>query len=257
MISEPAVRPADMHQYLVSIDQGVWGAKMLAELFPDGARDHTQDAQLLTEFMGRICYRSWSVSANRNLTRIRHDRDDYLLNIIRSGHGNVLECANFSFVISDLTRVCAAELARHRAGVSISEMSLRYVRLDDLRFRLPPGITDNNRRRMVKLIEATERTMTAMIADEELDDKDFNHKKTITSALRRVAPLGLCTQVGLTANVRALRHMISMRTDVHAEEEIRVVFQQIARLMKTRCPALFGDMEEDESGAFKTDNWKV
>jgi thymidylate synthase (FAD) len=44
-----------------------------------------------------------------------------------------------------------------------------------------------------------------------------------------------------TANIRALRHTIEMRTDPGAEEEIRLVFGKIGEIMRTEVPALFSD----------------
>ncbi|MGH3267941.1 MAG: FAD-dependent thymidylate synthase, partial [Trebonia sp.] len=49
------------------------------------------DAQNLAEFAGRMCYRSWEPGLNPNVSRIREDQVQYLENILRSGHGSVLE----------------------------------------------------------------------------------------------------------------------------------------------------------------------
>lgn len=44
--------------------------------------------------------------------------------------------------------------------------------------------------------------------------------------------------------MRALRHCITMRTDFAAEEEIRIVFDEVYRLMLRECPWLFDDFDE-------------
>ncbi|NLO33202.1 MAG: hypothetical protein GX117_07590, partial [Candidatus Hydrogenedentes bacterium] len=44
----------------------------------------------------------------------------------------------------------------------------------------------------------------------------------------------------------ALRHVIEMRTDPHAEEEIRFLFGKVYHLVKKRYPNLFADYEEME-----------
>ncbi len=67
----------------------------------------------------------------------------------------------------------------------------------------------------------------------------FAIKKEITSALRRLAPIGLSTDILWTANVRTLRHVIEMRTAPGAEEELRTVFNLIAETMKAEAPNLF------------------
>ena len=69
----------------------------------------------------------------------------------------------------------------------------------------------------------------------------FHVKKEVTSALRRLAPIGLSTDIIWTANARTLRHVIEMRTAAGAEEELRLVFDEIARMMQAEAPGLFQD----------------
>ncbi len=71
----------------------------------------------------------------------------------------------------------------------------------------------------------------------EKDGVPFHVKKEVTSALRRLAPIGLSTDILWTANARTLRHVIEMRTAEGAEEELRLVFDTIARIMQAEAPA--------------------
>ena len=81
----------------------------------------------------------------------------------------------------------------------------------------------------------------------EIDDaKDFSEKKKLTSAFRRMAPIGVATTIGWSSNFRTLRHVIEMRTDPHAEEEIRLLFGKVYHLVKERYPNLFSDYEEEQ-----------
>lgn len=201
------------------------------------------DAEGLIEFMGRLCYKSWVPELNKNVTRVREDRGEYLMNIIKTGHGSVLAHAHFSFVIRGLSRVCTAELNRHAAGTDISEQSLRYVRLDDIEFWTPPGLDEATIAEGNELIEAFEAFYTRAVEREFKEGDDFNKKKALTSKLRRWAPLGLATEEGWTGNIRSIRHVIEMRTDSFAEEEIRIVADQIATIMADECPLLFQDYE--------------
>lgn len=78
--------------------------------------------------------------------------------------------------------------------------------------------------------------------------------------MRRIAPDGLATTIGWSANPRILRHVIEMRTDPSAEEEIRLVFGKIAECVRGRYPHLFDDYEvETVDGMpwYKTRNAKV
>ncbi|HIA46386.1 MAG TPA: hypothetical protein EYN96_00100, partial [Candidatus Hydrogenedentes bacterium] len=62
---------------------------------------------------------------------------------------------------------------------------------------------------------------------------------------RRVAPIGVATTIGWSCNFRTLRHVIEMRTEPSAEEEIRLVFSQVYDLLKDKYPNLLGDYEEE------------
>lgn len=241
LVAEPQVRWGELRKYLAEIGGEAWINRVL-EL---NTQWRAADSELLIEAMGRLCYRSWDVRLNRNVTKVREDSGDYLLNILRSAHGSVLAHSHFSFIIHDVSRVLTAELNRHSAGTDISEQSLRYVRLDELRYRVPPVLKPTTQQCMRDLIVYIESTMTEMMAEEGLDDPelDFTHKKTVTSALRRAAPMGLLTEEGWTANVRAIRNVIEQRSAPGAEEEIRVFADQLAQIMQTRCPLLFGDYQ--------------
>jgi thymidylate synthase (FAD) len=68
---------------------------------------------------------------------------------------------------------------------------------------------------------------------------DFERKKKITSALRRMLPNGQGNEMGMSANIRALRHVIQLRTHRAAEWEIRLIFNQVYHLVKERFPLIF------------------
>jgi thymidylate synthase (FAD) len=74
--------------------------------------------------------------------------------------------------------------------------------------------------------------------------KDFETKKKLTSAFRRVAPIGLATGIGVSFNLRSLRWVIEQRTHESAEEEIRLVFGMVAEDAMKRWPMIFQDFEK-------------
>jgi len=150
------------------------------------------------------------------------------------------------------------ELVRHRAGSAFSQESLRYVRLTDSGFRVPPAL-EPVRDQVISLVEQLEEFQLSAADALGLDDDGvpFAVKKEITSALRRLAPIGLSTDILWTANVRALRHVIEMRTAPGAEEELRLVFDQVARVMKAEAPNLFQDFRQLEDGSWVPEWRKV
>ena len=150
------------------------------------------------------------------------------------------------------------ELVRHRAGSAFSQESLRFVRLDEIPFRIPESM-ESLRPQIVSILETLEDFQISAAEHFGLDEEGlpFHVKKEITSAMRRLAPEGLTTVIFWTANVRALRHVIQMRTDPGAEEELRFVFDRVGRILVEEAPYLFGDFVVDDDGAWRTEYRKV
>ena len=251
LIARPSIDFDALERYLKYVGGEEW-----LEL-RRGMDEDPNPGQLLVEAAGRACYRSWKEGLNPNVTRIRKDQAEYFLNIMRSGHGSVLEHANYSFILYDVSRVATHEIVRHRAGSAFSQESLRFVRLQDMGFRIPESM-EKMRPRIIAILETLEEFQIAASEEFDLDNKEipFHHKKEITSAMRRLAPEGLSTVLFWTANVRTLRHTIQARTDPGAEEELRTVFNMIGNIMVQEAPLLFGDFTVVD-GAWTTEYRKV
>lgn len=219
----------------------------LDTLVPGWTTDAVSDAEKIAEVMGRICYRSYAPGLNPNVRKVREGNKEYLENVLRSGHGSVLEHASFSFVFKDVSRVFTHELVRHRAGVAVSQESLRFVRLDEIGVWPPLSVREDEEVMTVfySAINYLEETQRLLAEKFDLDnpERTFKEKKVLTSFMRRLAPEGLATTVGWSANARALRWVIEQRTSPEAEEEIRFVFGKVAEIVTERYPNLFGDFE--------------
>lgn len=252
LIARPSIDVEGMRAYL----QAVGGESWLD--LRQGEEEGATAGELLLEFGGRACYRSWEPGLNPNVSRIRTDRREYFANILRSGHGSVLEHANYSFALRDVSRVFTHELVRHRAGSAFSQESLRYVRLTDIGFRVPDAL-EPVREQVLQIVEQLEEFQVS--AAKELgidaDGVPFHVKKEVTSALRRLAPIGLSTDIVWTANARTLRHVIEMRTAEGAEEELRSVFDVVARIMQVEAPSLFQDFARQDDGSWVPEHRKV
>jgi thymidylate synthase (FAD) len=252
LVARPSIDVEAMRAYLEQVD----GASWLARREDDS--DGCNAAQLLVEFCGRVCYRSWEPGLNKNVQRIRHDQREYLRNLLASLHGSVLEHASYTFAFHHVSRVFTHELVRHRAGSAFSQESLRYVRLTDIGFRVPPAL-EPVRDQVLNLVERLEEFQLSAAESLGLDDDGvpFAVKKEVTSALRRLAPIGLSTDIVWTANVRTLRHVIEMRTSPGAEEELRMVFDQVAEIMCAEAPSLFQDFSRTDDGSWTPEFGKV
>lgn len=232
-------------------------------------QDKVSDGEKLVEVAGRSCYRSFEPGLNLNVTRVREGNHPYIGNILRSKHGSVIEHAVDSIGMVQVSRILTHELIRHRTGASPSQESGRYVRVEELSMFWPDALTteglgeawaalpdeersgvtfeewaENVRRLMENAAVTAESNVQAATALLGLDRiKDFGVKKRLTSALRRFAPGGVDTAIVVTANARAWRHMIQMRTSEHAEEEIRIALYRAFLVLQEFHPAIYQDAE--------------
>ena len=254
LIARPSIDVEGMGAYLRDVGGQSWLERRLSE---DG-EGRLNSGELLVEFAGRACYRSWEPGLNPNVSKVRTDQRDYFANILRSAHGSVLEHANYSFALRNVSRAATHEIVRHRAGSAFSQESLRYVRLADIGFRVPPAL-EPLRERVLSIVEQLEEFQVSAADALRLDDAGvpFHVKKEVTSAMRRLAPIGLSTDIIWTANVRTLRHVIEMRTAEGAEEELRLIFDQLASLMLAEAPGLFQDFARRPDGSWVPEHHKV
>ena len=245
-----------LFDYLADVGAATWQTKNV-----DGSQP--SDAEILSEVYGRGCYRSWKPGLNPNVTRVREGNDVYLGNIIEVAHGSVLEHAQINFMFHHVSRVFTHELVRHRVGVGISQESLRYVRLTDLSIWIPPEIEENPEGKalfisLTEQLEEGQRRLAQIFGIDAM--KNFALKKKLTSAFRRVAPIGLATSIGWSANFRTIRHCIEMRTHRSAEVEIRIVFDKLAEVVAHQYPNVFRDYKRemiDGVNEWTTPNRKV
>jgi thymidylate synthase (FAD) len=233
--------------------------------------EHVSDPAMLVAMAAKQCYMAFQPSLNPNLTKVRKDMVDYLENVLKQGHGSVLEHAVFTYAVNGCSRVFTGEMNRHRAGVGISERSMRYVRYENIQFWMPECFRDDveaplgtaeqraeSRYLLQKQFASMEQMMGhfATIWHNELAGSNFHTKKVLTSAFRRGIGMGIATGGVWSLNARALRHVFSLRTSPGAEEEIVHVCLKIGRDMIEHVPELFGDFV-DEGRSLTTKYLKV
>jgi thymidylate synthase (FAD) len=249
LIAETKIHSSQLQQMLHSLGQSTavsWLSKTKAASKSDG--------ELLTEIAGRTCYRSFGLGLNPNITRIRQNSQEYIQNTLAKGDGSIFEHATCTFVFLNVSRVLTHELVRHRAGVAISQESLRYVRPSELRFWLPPELR-HDKTKVQSIVEDIERHYHRLERSYDWDKMNFDSKKRVTSALRRIIPDGIASTIVWSANHRTIRHVITMRTAESAEVEIRFVFDKVARIMKQKFPLIYHDFDYTELDD-KTRTWR-
>jgi thymidylate synthase (FAD) len=258
LIAETKPLQWSIQKYLNEIGDELLGDKWVLE-------HDRPSAEEVEEFGGRLCYNSFAPGLNPNVTLVRAKGAGYIRNLLEQHHGSVLEHPSATFLFANVSRVFTHELVRHRAGMAYSQESLRYVRLSEIKFWWPAVFRDDPdaaRRALIlqrgtALLEAIEQFQRDVAESFNLDGEDFARKKAVTSAMRRFVPMGMATAILCTANFRALRHLITMRTAPGAEEEIRLVFDQVAALAVDRWPATFQDFERQADGSWVPKHEKV
>jgi thymidylate synthase (FAD) len=244
LIGETVVIPKGMKEMLAEIGAPDWKPKNV-HLWGGGEE--------LIEAAGRLCYKSFGVGLNPNVTKVREGNKEYITNVVKQQHGSVLEHAGATFGFVGVSLVFTHEMVRHRAGTAFSQESLRFVRLDKLQ-AYPPLVFDKDAKSLMKrTFEMLEGIQSSLSQLHDIDNTEsFGLKKKLTSAFRRLAPNGLGTNIMVTANHRAWRHIIEQRCTEHAEEEIRLVMFSVAGLLKERFPAIYDDMDLDHETACAT-----
>ena len=165
------------------------------------------DMSILVEAT-RTCYDSMSKSDNLG------EKDLALLKkIIDSKHESVLEHMVFTFKITDISRACLQELARHRIA-SYSVKSTRYT-LKELR-----DTPDNELEKF--LIDDIESIVKSSAIDSLKKIKMMlNMSNPDMDKIKYALPECYKTELVWTINLRSLRNFLKLRLSLKAHQEIR------------------------------------
>lgn len=227
----------------------------------------TPGAQLM-KTAGQTCYASFGPQRTYNENAKR-----YFANLSSSGHGSVYEHAVFSFLLYGISRSNTHEIVRHRAGTAFSQLSQRFVSGKVLRFverpeyqqhpALHKAFEERIDRAAREYDEIADQLLELQSEGDELlsADRKTDRRKRVQQTARSVLPNETETILVLSGNVRSWRHMIEMRTDQHAESEIRDLFFRVFLCLRMAEPLLFEDyeIESHSDGTFgaRTDWRKV
>lgn len=201
----------------------------------DGGEDvmltaQSKQADSLCEFAGRICYGSFGAKQGRRSNK------DYLSHIIESGHGSVLEHANFTFLVIKASRGYTHEMVRHRAGFAYSQESTHFIDYSPEKARVCVDVNSVYVDEVPKLLEA--QFDGAFETYKEVYDKLKRQytKKQACSMARQILPIGIEAKLVFTGNIRAIRHFLVARGNSHNVMEIRKVAIQVYEHLKMMAP---------------------
>jgi thymidylate synthase (FAD) len=244
MLARPQTNVAGLGRFLEGFDPDLG--------FPAYLDDPTRlpDSSQLCKTAGQTCYMSFGPrrTANDNAAA-------YFERLISAGHGSVLEHASFSFLLYGVSRSVTHELVRHRAGVGFSQISQRYVAGTVIRFVERPEYQNDAElhrhfeERADRAAAEYEAMAGALLQRQEGGDSGLSAdyktdaRKKVQQTARSLLPNETEAPMVFTGNVRALRHIIEMRADAHAESEIRALAIRLFLCLRTADPILFGDYE--------------
>lgn len=200
-----------------------------------------QSADRLAHFAGRSCYQSWHVPNPATSTD-----EGYLANIIKQQHFSVLEHASVTFYVEGVSRNLTHELIRHR-HLSYSELSQRYINMEDARIMIPPAI-DELEEYWLEAASKLGRTMSDAVTRysdvvDILEDAGIKGKKA-REAARALLPGGTETKIVVTGNHRAWRDMLHKRYSMHADAEIRQFATLVLAELREIAPATYQDFPD-------------
>ena len=244
VVAKPQTNVAGLSGFLEGFDPDL--------RFPEYLDDPTAlpDSSQLCKTSGQLCYGSFGPRRTTN-----ENAAAYFERLTSAGHGSVLEHASFSFLLYGISRSVTHELVRHRAGAAFSQISQRYVSGSVLRFVERPEYGGDEE--LHRLFEeradraaAEYETMAQRLLGRQDEgdamlsaDAKTDARKKVQQTARSLLPNETEAPMMFTANVRALRHIIEMRADAHAESEIRTLALRLFLCLRQSDPILFGDYE--------------
>jgi thymidylate synthase (FAD) len=166
-------------------------------------------------------------------------------NLIQRGHLTPLEAVQFNFKISGISKLCGAQMSRHRIGQGHVSGSRRFRKQGD-KFVYP----------LLEYIETAEeaeniyRVMSAAVEDcmdryNQITQEVIGVKK---SDARYLIAASTATERNWWINCRALRNFFSLRLAPDSEWEIRRIGFLLLDIVLTVTPSLFEDIAEQFKG---------
>ena len=154
--------------------------------------------------------------------------------VLRGAHTPSLETASMTFAIEGLSRVVSHQIVRHRVGVSFSQMTQRAVSLEDFAdkkfYITPPEIAEGG-------VAVKDSYEEAMLHCQNI------YKFMVASGVpeeiaRYVIPSAVKTNIYMTANFQALRHICGQRLCLKMQGEMVDLVSKIRDAVAGEFPVM-------------------
>jgi len=183
----------------------------------------TPNAESFIGEMAGICYNGL-LEKHANIKRAAKCADD--------GHLSTLRFAHATFGIYGISRVCSHQLVRSK-HLDFLQRSQRYCKedLDIEDFTIPPIATPYHEDELIIHNDKC-RKLYYKLLDEGWKKEDA----------RFVLPEATHTEMNVVGNLQGWKDFIKLRSDKHAQWEVREVATQINNILSKECPNLFKEI---------------
>jgi thymidylate synthase (FAD) len=166
-------------------------------------------------------------------------QEEFVKNIVASGHQSPLEHVKFTFAIEGVSRALTHQLVRHRIA-SFSQQSQRYVKEKDFDYILPPSIERNPQAKdeFEKLMTAIQQSYTKLLM---FLGQDNLSGEAANQDARFALPQAAETKIVVSMNCRELLHFFQHRCCSRAQWEIRQLANKMLKVCAEKLPAVFAD----------------
>lgn len=197
----------------------------------------------------RTCYASkspnemWEDCENDKFNVLTAEKHWKLVKaVLNSGHQSVAEHVNFTFAIEGISRACSHQLVRHRAGIVFSQQSQRYVEikesLQELKDIRDKGGVAATAYVVEKYFVRNEDCMSGLKYAELACLIEYRRlieeEGMAPEDARAILPNSTKTNITMTVNFRELIHLCNLRLCTRAQLEIRTLFREIVKCVKSR-----------------------
>jgi thymidylate synthase (FAD) len=164
-------------------------------------------------------------------------QEEFVKNIVASGHQSPLEHVKFTFAIEGVSRALTHQLVRHRLA-SYSQQSQRYVKEKDFDYIIPPAIQRNSAakdefEKLMATIQQSYTNLLALLLQDNLSGEIANQDARFT------LPQAAETKIVVTMNCRELLHFFQHRCCSRAQWEIRQLANIMLDICRQKLPAVF------------------
>lgn len=203
---------------------------------------HTPEPEGTVAMAARLCYSPSDIESLKERIEEK-DQAAFVERLMKMGHMSPIEHASFTFAIEGISRACSHQLVRHRLA-SYSQQSQRYVsekglgRSGGFDFIIPPSIAANVEAMRVfeDLMAHAQRVYDLIV--QRLNEDGITGEAANQDA-RFVLPNAAETKIMVTMNARELLHFFRQRCCNRAQWEIKLMAEEMLRLVKEASPVIF------------------